>query len=326
MVYIIKSKLLSKGASLFNVNVSDLKLIGGFSNNVFEVNSSKGTFIIKYYPSSMYERHSIASELDWITYLSESGVNVTIPIASINNKLLEVIILNNEEVCYVSAFEKAKGEFVDVFNNKEWNASLFYTWGRTLGKIHRLSKSYRPTDPKIKRKDWDSGLLFTDAILVNNLIKQKWENFIHDLNKLPKDKNGYGMIHHDLHHKNFYLFKKELVLFDFGDCEYSWFVYDIAIVLYHALQVVDDREKKDFVYKFIRPFLKGYQTEHQLQSDWLLKIRFFLNYRQIYSYIYFSTYLTNEQQKNDRTKQAIQRLKTKIENDIPVLDFHLSIL
>ncbi|NBJ70349.1 MULTISPECIES: phosphotransferase [Clostridia] len=319
------SKLLGKGARLFDVDGSDLKLIGGFSNNVFEVNSSKGTFIIKYYPSSMYERYSIAAELEWITYLSESGVNVTTPIASINNKLLEVIILNNEEVCYVSAFEKAKGEFVDVSNNKVWNASFFYTWGRTLGKIHRLSKLYRPTDPKMKRKDGESGLLFINSILVSKLIKRKWENFIHNLKKLPKDNNGYGMIHHDLHHKNFYLYKKELVLFDFGDCEYSWFVYDIAIVLYHALQVVDNREKKDFVYKFIRPFLKGYQTENQLQSDWLLKIPFFLNYRQIYSYMYFSTYLTNEQRKNGKTKQAIQRLKTKIENGIPVLDFQLPV-
>lgn len=324
---IIDHVLLTKGARRFGVDVSDLERIGGFTNNVFEVNSDRGTFIIKYYPSSMYEKHSIESELDWIIYLFESGVNVTAPIASINGKLLEVALNSEEEVCWVVAFKKAKGKFVDVSNEEEWNSNLFYSWGKTLGKIHFLSKQYQPTSEKIKRKDWNNGILFTDAIRVSEAIKRKWETFIHELNKLPKDKNCYGMIHHDLHHKNFYLYKNEIVLFDFGDCEYNWFVYDIAIVLYHALQAVNKikQERKEFALQFIHSFLKGYQTKNQLHSDWLLKIPFFLNYRQIYSYMYFSTFLTNEQQKNDRTKRAIHRLKIKIENDIPVLNFHLTV-
>jgi amicoumacin kinase len=131
---IIDQILLTKGARRFGVNLSDLKQIGGFTNNVFEVNSDRGTFMIKYYPSSMYEKHSIESELDWIIYLFESGVNVTAPIVSINGKLLEVVVLNNEEVCWVVAFEKAKGKFVDVSNDEEWNSNLFYSWGKTLGK------------------------------------------------------------------------------------------------------------------------------------------------------------------------------------------------
>lgn len=320
----INRRHLRKGASLFGVNESDLKLIGGFSNNVFAANSDKVSLILKYYPSSMYERDSIASELDWIIYLSESGMNVTVPIASINNKLMEVVF-NKDEACYVVGFEKAKGEFVNVSNHKEWNASLFYTWGKTLGNIHRLSKFYQPKDPNIIRKAWDKDTLFTDVIHDNELIKQKWENFICKLNKLPKNTNGYGMIHHDLHHKNFYLYQNELVLFDFGDSTYHWFVYDIAVVFYHAMQVVDDRRKKDFVSTFIRSFLRGYETENQLQSDWLLRIPLFLHYRQLYSYLYLSTYLTNEQQSDVKIKQYLNRLQSKIEKDIPVIDFRLPI-
>jgi amicoumacin kinase len=82
----------------------------------------------------------------------ESGVNVTAPIASINRKFLEVVALNNEEVCWVAAFEKAKGKFVNVSNREEWNSNLFYSWGKTLGKVHFLSKQYQPTSEKIKGK------------------------------------------------------------------------------------------------------------------------------------------------------------------------------
>lgn len=90
-----------------------------------------------------------------------------------------------------------------------------------------------------------------------------------ELGKLSKGRNCYGMIHHDLHHKNFYINNKEIVLFDFGDCECNWFVYDIAIVLYHALQVINgnDVQREDFALQFTKSFLKGYNTENQLDSS-----------------------------------------------------------
>lgn len=64
----------------------------------------------------------------------------------------------------------------------------------------------------------------------------------------------------------------------------------IAIVLYHALQTVSDdnvREREGFAIVFLRSFLNGYTRENRLEPKWLLKIPFFLTFRQIYSYLYF---------------------------------------
>ncbi|MFD1174550.1 phosphotransferase enzyme family protein [Oceanobacillus picturae] len=298
--------------------------MGGFTDNVFEYKGKKGNFILKYYVSSHYEKSSLESELDWILYLDEAGVNVTTPLSSLRGILLETVQLNNEEECWIVAFEKAEGKFVSVSDKREWNPDFFYTWGKTLGEIHSLSKKYKPIT---NRNEWNSGPIFTAPKNVSSEIKTRWNMYIQELGKLSKGVDCYGMIHHDLHHKNFYINNKEIVLFDFGDCECNWFVYDIAIVLYHALQTInenDSQERKEFALQFFQPFLRGYKTENQLDPSWLKKIPIFLNYRQIYSYMYLSNYLTEEQKSKGKTKEALSRMKINIENDKPYLNLQFN--
>ena len=320
--------VLFKGAERFDVDGSELKLLGGFSNNVFECNRKGERIILKFYPSSVYRKVSIIAELDWIRYLHTSGVNVTPALFSNNGKSIETINLDEKE-CYVLAFKKAKGSFINVYETETWNSDFFYTWGKTLGKIHCLSKNYSPLDKTIKKQDWNMGSLFSDNLKeVNKVVVQKWKEFVVELNKLPKNKNGYGMIHNDLHQKNFHLHNNEIILFDFGDCEYNWFIYDIAIVLYHAVQSIDENDLKgreDFAHLFIKAFLQGYLTENNLNSYWLSKLPFFLNYRRIFSYIYFSKFLNKEQKNNKKVKDILNGMKKKIESDVPYLEIEYKV-
>jgi amicoumacin kinase len=280
--------LLSKGTARFDSDVSQLRLLGGFSNNVFECKRPDGNFILKFYPSQEYKEDSIREELNWIQFLHQSGVQVTPPLHSVDGNLIEMIQDVNDVEFYVLAFEKAKGTFVNVLDKECWNKEFFYYWGKTLGKIHSISKKYVPG---IGRKEWNQGVLFKET---SEVVLEKWGNFIKELEQLSKENDSYGMIHNDLHHKNFYINNNELVLFDFGDCEYNWFVYDIAIVLYHAVQTVDEKDvqgRNDFAFLFIQSFLEGYLTENHLEQYWLTKLPFFLNYRQIFSYMYFNRFL-----------------------------------
>lgn len=321
----LDNTLLSIGAMKYEVNISELRLIGGFSNNVFECKGTGKNFILKFYPSSKYKKDSIKAELDWIKFLLQSGINVTAPLVSADGNYLEVIQMDNKEECYVLAFEKAKGNFINVSDKDSWNKDFFYNWGKTLGKIHYLSKKYTPLDKSIKKQEWNKGILFTETFEdVSKVVARKWAYFIKEIENLPKNKNCYGMIHNDLHQKNFYIDDKEIILFDFGDCEYNWFVYDIAIVLYHAVQTIDENDlqgRKDFARLFIHSFLKGYLPENNLDHYWLSTLPFFLNYRQIFSYIYFVTFLTEEQKNNEKVQSILNGMRTKIENDIPYLDF-----
>ncbi|SDZ57301.1 Ser/Thr protein kinase RdoA involved in Cpx stress response, MazF antagonist [Evansella caseinilytica] len=317
---------LAKGAEKFNVQASDLELLGGFSNNVFECKSDGEPFVLKFYPSSEYNYHSILAELDWIKYLLKSGINVTAPLPSKHSNHIEMIQLDDGGKYYVMAFEKAKGSFIDETNSDDWNSNVFCLWGKVLGKIHSLSKNYSPSDNSIKQREWNEGVLFAEfPERVGELVLTKWNQYVNEVNHLPKDSSSYGMIHNDLHHKNFYLHNNELILFDFGDCEYNWFIYDIAIVLYHAIQTIPNSnhgKRKDFTRHFYHSFINGYNTENILDKYWLSKLPFFLNYRQIFSYLYFEKFLTPEQKNNANVKEILAVMKAKIENDIPYIDIN----
>lgn len=320
--------LLVKVAELFHADGRDLKLLGGFSNNVYECKKDNHSFILKFYLSSMYKKEKLEAELDWISFLMRSGVNVTAPLPSINGNYLEIIHEDNNESYYVLAFEKAEGVLIDTDNPTEWNSKLFYKWGKTMGKLHSLSKIYHPPG-NIKKQNWNEGTIFTkDLEGLNETIIQKWEEYVDVLKTYPRNGEFYGMIHNDLHHGNFYLHDNEIVLFDFGDCEYNWFVYDIAIVLYHAIQTINEDDiqlRKDFASDFFSTFMQGYFTENKLDTYWLSKIPFFLNYRQIYSYIYFVHYLSEEQKSEPRVKGILNGMRYRIENDVPYIDSSFSL-
>lgn len=67
---------------------------------------------------------------------------------------------------------------------------------------------------------------------------------------------------------------------DFGDSEFHWFAYDIAIAVYHASQTIKDRAGRDrFASIFFNSFIEGYVMgnsvndilEHVLKSYPILK-------------------------------------------------------
>ncbi|PLR84377.1 hypothetical protein CVD25_22200 [Bacillus canaveralius] len=48
---------------------------------------------------------------------------------------------------YRYCFEKAEGQFV---TDLEANPDVVQNWGRTMGKMHALAKTYQPLDPAIR--------------------------------------------------------------------------------------------------------------------------------------------------------------------------------
>lgn len=59
VVIIINNNILLEGAKKFGADHSELKLIGGFSNNVFGCRVNSERFILKHYLSSIYDKDSI---------------------------------------------------------------------------------------------------------------------------------------------------------------------------------------------------------------------------------------------------------------------------
>ena len=57
---------------------------------------------------------------------------------------------------------------------------------------------------------------------------------------------------------------------DFFACAYSWFVNDMAIVLFYA--AMWEKDRSSFTDEFVRHFLEGYRRENDLDESWLREI------------------------------------------------------
>ncbi|MCA1032671.1 phosphotransferase [Bacillus timonensis] len=304
-----------KAAYLFTQNLLSIELVGGFNHNVFKVEEARRVFYIKLLQNtddlSFYK-----GEIDWTLFLAQSGVRVAKPIRSLKNEYIHSI-----ENYVVMAFEDAKGSFVEVKDLKMWNDSLFKLWGRTMGEMHKVAMQYKGTTKNV-RPHWYEQPLFHQLPSVSEKMLNRLEWYMKELHQFPTDKRYYGMIHNDLHPRNFTLHNDQLTVFDFGDCEYNWYIYDIAISIYHSVDHIprnDRKRRNEFVHLFQTAFLEGYQQVVEIEEKWVNKIGFFLNYRQLYSYLYL---IRNVDIGNLTEKQRgyLSELGLEIENDIPFVD------
>jgi Ser/Thr protein kinase RdoA (MazF antagonist) len=103
---------------------------------------------------------------------------------------------------------------------------------------------------------------------------------------LPLSDFQYGLIHADVYQDNFFWSNGELLLFDFDNCEYGYYISDIAIAIYAALWRLPDRaDRAEFSERFLRSLLTGYREEHVLSRKEIEALPLFLQLREVLIYI-----------------------------------------
>jgi Ser/Thr protein kinase RdoA (MazF antagonist) len=270
----------------------------------------------------------IQAELHFVEYLAEHGVRVARPVPSINGQLIEVILAG--EISFVSvAFVRGKGMRVpDNGYRYRQGAPIeeyFQNWGQVLGQMHRLAKTYRPLSEAIRRPEWHHWEEFRAFPYGEQLptIQQKFDQLIAELHALPKDADSYGLIHNDFNDGNFTVDydNGDVTVFDFDDCCYFWFMYDIACAWEGGIGRTMFRpleQRRAFMDHYMEQVLTGYHRENTLSDAWLMRLPLFLRLVQMQELVHFAQYLDEP----DEEIQAGLRYKiTCIENDIPYLGF-----
>lgn len=282
-------KILRETMDRFGIKPEKIELLDGFESFIYDFSRDDGDFILRIGHSLRRTKELIQAEVDWINYLAAGGASVAKAVLSKNNQLVEYIDDKQGENFLATAFVKAPGE---PPKSDVWNEVLFQAWGCLLGKIHALSKDYEPSDSAWRRDEWDSpGNMLVEAWLPSSetVILEKFQELMRHLRTLPKGPENYGLIHQDAHAGNFFVDENyKITLFDFDDCVYSWFIYDIAMVLFYGLMGHEDDPAH--IQYFCRHFFYGYQQENNLDPKWLAEIPYFLKLREIdlYAQILFS--------------------------------------
>lgn len=294
---------------------------GAFANLIFSFRRGAKEYVLRLTPELHRMTAHIEGELDWLGYLAERDVPVVRTVKSEKGRLLEKIPVDGS---YLSAvcFEKAEGTIAAELDNFR-DAGLVREWGRVMGRMHALAKTYVPASENIRRYDWHDDLyLKTEKYVPENqpLVLDKFRELKKQLASLGRDRDSYALIHADFHMRNFFVDDGRITLFDFDDCQYCWLAADIAVSLFSTIiRPHPDKKRAGAAAEFLGPFLEGYAGENKLDREQLKHLPLFLKLREIINYI--DGY--NHWDFNNLTKkqnEIIERYRFNIEHDIPVVD------
>lgn len=151
--------------------------------------------------------------------------------------------------------------------------------------MHAATRLYKPTDGIQPRESWADGMNHIRQFIPTDesAARKEFDVMMEWASGLKIDSNTYGLVHTDLNYSNLFVDEREgLTVFDFDDCRYHWFAYDLAIPISYALVFFDmpsqNPAKRDWFYG---PVLEGYSRHMVLDEEWLSSIPAFVRLRRI---------------------------------------------
>ncbi len=311
--------ILHEAIERYDIAPDKIKLLDGFESYMYEFEKDDRDFILRIGHSRRRSPEMIYGEVDWINYLATNGAGVARAVESAQGNLVEIIPDAKDGAFLATAFVKAQG--ADAWTAGWWHGDWFVEYGRLLGKMHRLTKSYKPKQPEWKRPSWDAPEnLEVEAHIPESeaIVTEKFQVLMQHLQSLPKGQDNYGLIHQDAHGGNFFVDDNgQITLFDFDDCVYGHFAYDVAMVLFYA--ITNRKDADAFAKIFWQPFWQGYCEENSLSIDWLHELPHFLKLREIDLYAVIHRSFDVNNLVDPWVKTFMNGRFDRIANDVPYL-------
>ncbi len=274
-------EILGEARRRFGIAPGEITLLDGFESFMYEYSQDGSDYILRVGHSRRRTPDQIRGEVDWINFLVAGRASVARAVESQNGALVEEIPDALDGRFLATAFVKAKGG--PLWESGGWTNELIERYGKLLGRIHSLSKTYSVADPAWRRPTWDEEQRLIAPLLEPD-IAEKYHEVMGHLLALPRDRESYGMIHQDAHAGNFFVDGDgRITLFDFDDCVYGHFAYDLAMVLFYA--VTNREDAAEFAADFWPKFMRGYYAENELDPAWQREIPYFMKLREIDLYV-----------------------------------------
>jgi Ser/Thr protein kinase RdoA (MazF antagonist) len=275
-------------------------------------------------------REDLLAEAEYIRYLSANGGSVSNVVESQNGNLIEKIIYN-DVAYYVSLFEKAKGK---QFHENSYRyregvpiTEYYYNVGKTIGKLHQLSKRYKPVHRRYSFFDKYNAKYINELIPDSfALLKTKLNELFSALEELGCGCDIYGMTHFDYNDSNYSINfdTGKITVYDFDNSCFAWYAYDLAFNWMFgvgvALNEKDITKRRERMEEYFNTVLEGYKSETEF-ADWLLdKFPFFINTVMAVHIIEAFEYIRSNGEEPEYDFELSYLVKC-IEDDIPYMGF-----
>jgi len=312
-------RILQEAINRFEGEAGSSIELDGFENFLYEFQREDQALIIRIAHSSRRSEELIQGEIDWINYLAKQEIEVLHAISSKHGDFIETIADGQGQQFLAVCFSKVEGK---PPWETGWTDEGYRNFGRLIGKMHQATKGYKPSDTSCQRPLWEDPIiqdvernLPKSEIKIRDIYRQYYTHAC----TLPKGKDAYGLIHFDANPSNLLIDDHgKITLIDFDDCCYSWFVNDLAIILFYM--VMGKEDVTGFIEHFMMHFLDGYKSENQLDAKWLKEIPTFLKLREIDMYALILRDFGAETD-DPWCRRFLDGRKQRIEQDIPYIDF-----
>ena len=139
-----RATLPKEAASRWRADLSTLGPLHESSNFVCSFSDAQGQLrYLRMSHASHRTSEHLAAELEFVQYLKAHDCPVAAPLPSAQGNLIEPLS-NRGETFHASVFEAAPGT-ADAWQSDTVNRRILFDHGQSLGRIHALSRQFRPT-------------------------------------------------------------------------------------------------------------------------------------------------------------------------------------
>ena len=263
------------------------------------------------------------AETEYIRFLKENGASVADVIPSLNGVFVERI-----GDASVSIFEYAKGMLM-CDNGYRYREGVpleeyFYNIGKTIGRIHKLSKEYEPSHKRMSYFD-KFNTEYIDELIPDTYgeLKKAIEKRTEKFSELPVNREVFGMVHFDYCDGNYHVDMStgDITVFDFDNCINCWYMFDLAHTWTHGIGWCqfepDPKRRICFMEHYLNTVLDGYRSETYVSEDMLDKLQLFIDMTLIENIVDEFECAAREGEELD--EEDIRQAAFCLINDIPLL-------
>lgn len=270
----IRGSLIADG-----IDCGRVELLRYSVNKNYKIVCSERSLFLRVYRPGKESREQIQAEHEFLDYLKKNGLGVAAPLTLTNGRSL------GEFQSPLGTTYFALFDFLDGAPPADLSGFCL-KWGRSLGRLHGLSRDFGGIRKKHERRLWSeaSWVVNSERLLKEVTPKEKISSLLNErdgvldyLNSLPASVNEFGVVHYDFHQGNILVANDNIQILDFDDCCRSWFVWDFALPMHRLGGHMSTRGAEQKA-----KFVQGYQEEIDLSSEWESSIRIFERIRHLF--------------------------------------------
>lgn len=297
----------------------DFIKVEAVTNEMFRCTANQGEYFARITNYKGYDEQ--LEEVTYTNYLYKEGLGVSPTIVSVNGKVVEKITFNNKEVLTV-LYKSAVGKHL---SKNQWNAKVLKELGRQIGKLHRLSRTFEEINPTRYINDWYQNEEYAFLKYIpeeESTIRDVAHEILTKIKNIPKDNSNYGLLHGDLWLENILVDRNlKLSMVDFQDCEKNFYIFDLAVPIYSAIEYsfVGGGNIIEYGRGIAKAIIEGYQEENDLPKDMLDKLPLFIKLKEVFEYSLMHMYWNKERLTEEQIR-IMNHFRMRIEKNHSFLD------